>query len=102
MTLSPDEGLGDIAAINLVRNDFVPELALTLPDHLTSGQLVINLRAEAAPEKLKAAVEGALAETARRQPDLALRIEHLENFRPGKPQPTHRDEAFAGEMPARA
>src|SRR5579859_3374289 len=41
MTLSPDEGLGDIAAINLVRNDFVPELTLTLPDDLTSGQLVI-------------------------------------------------------------
>jgi Ni2+-binding GTPase involved in maturation of urease and hydrogenase len=95
MTLSPDEGLGDIAAINLVRNDFVPELALTLPDHLTSGQLVINLRAEAAPEKLKVAVEGALAETARSHPELALRIEHLENFHPGKPQPTHRDEAFA-------
>ena len=25
MTLSPDEGLGDIATVNLVRNDFTPE-----------------------------------------------------------------------------
>ncbi|HEX4645711.1 MAG TPA: GTP-binding protein, partial [Verrucomicrobiae bacterium] len=46
MTLSPDEGFGDVAAINLVRNDFVPELSLALPDNVSSGQLIINLRAE--------------------------------------------------------
>src|ERR1043166_3642587 len=28
MTLSPNEGLGDLAVINVVRNDFVPELSL--------------------------------------------------------------------------
>ena len=94
MTLSPDEGLGDIAAINLVRNDFVPELSLTLADQPASGQLIINLRAEGAPEQLKAAVEDALTETARSHSDLTLRLEHLEHFRPGKPQPTHRDASF--------
>ena len=96
MTLSPDEGLGDIAAINLVRNDFVPELSLTLADHPASGQLIINLRAEGAPEQLKVAVEDALAETGRNHSDLTLRLEHLEHFRPGKPQPTHRDTSFVG------
>jgi G3E family GTPase len=99
MTLSPDEGLGDIAAIHLVRNDFVPELSLALPDNLTSGQLIINLRAEGAPEKLKAAVEAALAETGQADSHLTLRLEHLEHFRPGKPQPTHRDATFVGNMP---
>ena len=33
MTYSPDEALaGEIAAVNLVRNDFVPELSLKLPE----------------------------------------------------------------------
>ena len=32
MTLNPDSGLGDIAAVNLVRSDFVPELSLTLEE----------------------------------------------------------------------
>src|SRR5436190_5616952 len=50
MTLTPDKGLGDIAAISLVRNDLVPELSMTLPDKVNSGQLLMNLRAEAAPD----------------------------------------------------
>jgi len=102
MTLSPDAGLGDIAAISLVRNDFVPELSLTLADEVTSAQLIINLRAEGAPQELKACVEGAIAEVARAHPRLALELEHLEHFRPGKPQPAHRDPAFVGEIPERA
>lgn len=102
MTFSPDAGLGDIAAINLVRNDVVPELSLTLADHPASGQLIVNLRAEGAPEQLKAAVEEALAETGRDAPELTLRLEHLEHFRPGKPQPTHRDTSSVGVMPESA
>ncbi|MEW6302208.1 MAG: GTP-binding protein [Verrucomicrobiota bacterium] len=90
MTFSPDEGLGDIAVINLVRNDFVPELSQTLEDSVNGGQLIINVRAEAAPEALKSAVEMALAERRIDQPGLQLKLEHLEHFRPGKPQPTHR------------
>jgi Ni2+-binding GTPase involved in maturation of urease and hydrogenase len=97
MTLSPDEGLGDIAAVNLVRSDFVPELSLTLADDPTSGQLIINLRAEGAPERLQAAVKESLAEAGRVYPQLKLELEHLEHFRPGKPQPTHRDETLVGE-----
>jgi G3E family GTPase len=91
MTFGPDETLGDIAAISLVRNDLVPELSLTLSGEVASGQLIINLRAEAAPGQLKAAVQDALAEINRRSPGLVLRLDHLEHFRPGKPQPTHRD-----------
>jgi G3E family GTPase len=90
MTLSPDEGLGDIAVINLVRNDFVPELSQELPEAIRGGQLIINCRAEAAPDTLLAAVNRALADTAPQFPGLTLKLEHSEHFRPGKPQPTHR------------
>jgi G3E family GTPase len=90
MTLSPDEGLGDIAVINLVRNDFVPELSLELPDAIRGGQLIINCRAEAAPETLLTALKQALDDVGRELPGLTLLLEHSEHFRPGKPQPTHR------------
>ena len=90
MTLSPNEGLGDIAVINAVRNDFVPELSLELPDAISSGQLIINCRAEAAPETLLASVTRALADIAPQFSGLRLKLEHSEHFRPGKPQPTHR------------
>lgn len=90
MTLSPDDGLGDLAAVNLVRNDFVPELSLRLEEPVKSGQLIINLRAEAAPEVLGTAVREALAGTASVFPSLRAALDHLEHFRPGKPAPTHR------------
>ncbi len=90
MTLSPNEGLGDIAVINLVRNDFVPELSLELPDAIRSGQLIINCRAETAPETLLTAMIRALGEVGAQFPGLTVKLEHSEHFRPGKPQPMHR------------
>jgi G3E family GTPase len=90
MTLSPDEGLGDIAVVNLVRNDFVPELSYELPGPIHSGQLIINCRGEAAPETLLEAVRRALTGLETEIPGLRLLLEHSEHFRPGKPQPTHR------------
>ncbi len=92
MTYSPDESLGgDVAVVNLVRSDFVPELGITLDEPSASGQLIINLRAEAAPADLSAAVTAALRATAAAHPGLSLAIEHHEHFRPGRPTPTHRD-----------
>jgi hypothetical protein len=90
MTLSPDAGLGDVAVINLVRNDFVPELSLRLEAPVSSGQVIVNLRAEAAPEQLRDAVRGAIDLLAHDFAGLSARLDHLEHFRPGKPQPTHR------------
>ena len=88
MPLSPDVGLGgDVAIINLVRNDFVPELSADLDAPIEGGQLIINLRAEGDPETLRAAVETALATA---PAELAATLDHLEHFRPGKPEPTHR------------
>lgn len=96
MTINPEGGFGDIAGINVVRNDLVPELSLTLPGKIRSGQLIINLRAEADPDRLKSVVRDALAASAHRTPGLTLRIDHLEHFRPGKPQPTYRDLVSTG------
>lgn len=91
MTLSPDAGLpGEIGAVNLVRNDFVPELSLKLESQVTGGQLIINLRAEAAPDILGTVVREALAAAAKTFPTLNATLDHLEHFRPGKPTPTHR------------
>lgn len=90
MTLSPDEGLGDIAVINLVRNDFLPELSQNLPDDCKSGQLIINLRAEAAPELLNHSIMEALAKAAEQENGITATLDHVEHFRPGKPEPTHR------------
>ena len=88
MTLSPDVGLGgNVAIINLVRNDFVPELSADLDTPIENGQLIINLRAEGDPETLRAAVETALAAA---PAQLSATLDHLEHFRPGKPEPTHR------------
>ena len=90
MTFSPDSGLGDIAVINLVRNDFVPELSITLEHPVNSGQVIINLRAEEDPERLASALRESVAELHGQVPGLQAKLEHLEKFRPGKPTPTHR------------
>lgn len=90
MTLSPDGGLGAIGVVNLVRSDFVPELSMRLADPVERGQLILNLRAEAAPDVLGTAVREALEEAAAKVPGLRVTLDHLEHFRPGKPSPTHR------------
>ena len=90
-TLSPDEGLSDLAVINLVRNDFVPELSQTLGASIAGGQLIINLRAEAKPELLRAALLATLAGVFPAEGSVRAQLEHLESFQPGQPMPTHRD-----------
>jgi len=87
MTLSPDGGMQDIASLSMVRSDVVPELTLRLADDAQSGQLLVNIRAEAAPEVLRVALDQTLAAIA--EPTLTLA--HVEQFRPAPPKPTHRD-----------
>ena len=90
MTLDADNELGDLAVVNLVRNDFVPELSQNLQDTLVSGELTINMRAEAAPELLRDTVLAAVENRSQLHTGLTMNWEHMEYFRPGKPQPTHR------------
>lgn len=92
MTLSPEPSLaGEIAAINLVRNDFVPELSLRLEEPVNRAQIIINLRAEASPEDLEAAVHAGLVKARAAAEGATVSLDHLEYFRPGRPNPTHRD-----------
>jgi G3E family GTPase len=90
MTLDPENGIGDLAVINLVRNDYVAELSQQLQDPLQAGHLIINIRAEVMPEALRTAVEDSLKEIVAAHAGLKAALEHLEFFQPGKPQPTHR------------
>ncbi len=91
MTLEPAEGLGELAIVNLVRNDFVPELSQEIEEPLERGQVIVNVRAEAASEVLRDELSRALAAMAKSHPEVRATVEHHEHFQPGRPQPTHRD-----------
>ena len=91
MTLSPDQALaGEVAALSAVRSDIVPELTLRLEEPILVGQVVVNCRAEADPVNLRSALEHGLASLKKEFPRADFRLDHLEHFRPGRPQPTHR------------
>jgi G3E family GTPase len=96
MTLSPEGSLsGEIAGINVVRNDLVAELSFELEAPIKGGQLIINLRAESAPDGLGTAVREGLEAAAKKFAGLKATVDHLEHFRPGKPTPTHRIEQLS-------
>ncbi|MGH7593019.1 MAG: GTP-binding protein, partial [Gemmatimonadales bacterium] len=82
---------GNIAAINLVRNDVVPELGVQMNAPVTEADLVVNLRAEAAPKTLEASLRESLAAIDGRPAGWHLDLVHAEAFRPGRPEPTYRD-----------
>ena len=95
MTFSPSIGLGDIAVVNLVRNDYVPELTSRTEELSNDGQLIINLRAQAQAQDLADGLQQSLKSIATRE--LTVNLDHLEHFQPAKPQPTHRDTAPVGD-----
>ena len=86
-TLAVEGDPYELAAANLVRTDDEPEVSHRLADPVDIGQMLLNLRAEAPPEALQAAVEHALTGVRRDRP---CEVVHIEHFRPGKPEPTHR------------
>ncbi len=88
MILSADPSGLELAAINTTRTEQAAELSHTLADPIDSGELLINLRAEAAPEALDTAVSSALAKLESK--NIRSHITHAEHFRPGQPVPTHR------------
>jgi hypothetical protein len=56
---------------------------------LAEGELIVNLRAEGDPADLKAIALHAL-ERVSKALNVAATLVHIEHFRPGRPQPTHR------------
>jgi Ni2+-binding GTPase involved in maturation of urease and hydrogenase len=85
MTLAPTSG-PDMGSISLTQTDGQPQATHTLRAPLNKGTLVINLRAETDPESAKAQVLAALE----RLSPIQARVELLQAFRPGRPNPTHR------------
>ena len=101
MTFSPGgSSLGHVAVANLVRNDFVPELGMKLGEPAQSGELIINLRAEASPDLLATTIKEAVPAIIAKFPTASGKLDHLEHFRPGRPNPTHRDTTAAGCSPS--
>lgn len=90
MTLTPIGDPYEIAGINMVRDDHQPELSHHLSEPLEDGELLVNMRVEAAPEVLEQACKAALDRVLAEQFGLKYEITHSEHFRPGQPVPTHR------------
>jgi Ni2+-binding GTPase involved in maturation of urease and hydrogenase len=90
MTLKTPGSATALAVANMVRNDKPAETSRHLNKSVTNAQLTVNLRAEAAPDVLGAALREGLAAAAATFPKLSAKLDHLEHFRPGKPTPTHR------------
>jgi Ni2+-binding GTPase involved in maturation of urease and hydrogenase len=88
LTLVPADG-GGISVVNAVRTDAAPETAFALDAQLDAGEVTVNLRAEADPERLEAVVRRVLHEQGEAH-GVGLSIDHLDRFRPGRPVPTHR------------
>ncbi len=90
MTLDGGDVAGNIAVVSVVGHEDQPDLRETLFDEIEAGELIINLRAEADPELLRQLTMDTLEQCVRDQQGLSMKVDHLEHFRPGKPEPTHR------------
>jgi len=93
MTLMPDHHGGHIATLNCVGGGYVPEMAQSLPEKMRSGDLIINLRAEADPQLLETIVRRALQcppSESHQTGAVSIEVKHLDRFRPGRPQPLWR------------
>lgn len=93
LTLDASLEGGQLAVISVVGSDREPDVREALFDAVDEGSLIINLRAEAPPERLWKAVQDALSLHVE---ELSLRIDHHEAFRPAAPVPVHRDRVAEG------
>jgi G3E family GTPase len=90
MTLTPDEGISDLSVLNLVGSDRAPELSHELQEDMRSGELIVNLRAEADPQRLHDVLVRDVMPAVTGRIGVSTSAVHVEHFRPGKPSPTHR------------
>ncbi len=90
MTLDAGDPMGSLAVVSLVQSDAEPDLRESLVDELSDGNLVINLRAEIDPGELRVIVTETLRDIEALNSNFRIDVEHMESFRPGKPEPTHR------------
>lgn len=81
---------GALAAVQLVRSETEPEFTQKIEHPVLGGELRVNLRAEAHPDTLMAAVNAALEQEVGRMPGLKLPAAFSQHLRPGQPKPTRR------------
>lgn len=86
VTLDSQDGTGTLSVASLVGNDGPPDLRESLLDRVEGGELIINLRAEADPAVIESVTRDSISKLSK----IEARIEHLEQFRPARPIPTHR------------
>ncbi|MDJ0836323.1 MAG: GTP-binding protein [Acidobacteriota bacterium] len=102
MTLSPEDGSGELAVLNMVGTTRKAEFSQSLSDPLDSGQIIVNLRAEGDPQRLSIALQAALIESAAELSGVTLDLDHIESFKPGEPNPIYRmkhdQETLAGAL----
>lgn len=90
MTFDAGGPLGQLSVVSVVSNDGEPDLRESVLDQVSGGSLILNLRAEMAPERLSALVSEVFAAENRLGYGLHLTREHEEQLRPARPTPTHR------------
>ena len=83
-------GEGGLAVVQLARSDTEPEFTQRIARSVSGGELRVNLRAEADPDRLLAAVNRALVTAVQAVPGLSITTASSQHFRPGQPKPTHR------------
>ncbi len=90
MTLDAGDETGNLSVVSLVSSEEAVDLRESLHDRIGGGELIINLRAEAQPQLLCDMTMQTLDTCVRAGHGVSTEIVHLEHFRPGKPEPTHR------------
>jgi G3E family GTPase len=88
-TLTSPDAADELAVVQAAGSERPVERRYGLDAPIDSGELVVNLRAEADPDLLQATVAGSLAAAAAAA-ELEAAIAHEEHFRPSRPVPTHR------------
>ena len=92
LKMSVQEESGAMLRVQVTRNEEKPVFAGGLGGAVRNGELLINLRAEADPDRLAKTVSAALAGTLK---DVRHEVTEFASFKPGQPVPTHRVEALA-------
>ncbi len=88
-TLTSPDASGELAVVQVAGNDAAAEASYRFDAPISSGELVVNLRAEGDPAVLQAITQESLTGEAG-QAGLTVTITHEEHFRPSRPVPTHR------------
>jgi G3E family GTPase len=88
-TLTSPDAADELAVVQAADSEQPVERRYGLDAPIDSGELVVNLRAEADPGLLQATVAESIAAAARAA-QLEAAVVHEEHFRPSRPVPTHR------------